>query len=676
MLGARRRLRNLEHNLADIERRIEELRLQQEVPTEEDLHKARDLRDRGWQHVVDRMEGRRPDEAQIDCFLSELKASGTLAEAFQVSLLQADEISDRLRREADRVAAKARLLADQAAIKRQLDRSRSGLENARNVKEDLVNEWIELWRPCGITPRSPKEMQAWVRDHLAMAERAGEIREKKTRIAALQKEVEACAAALNQRLQLFAEPPAPGATILGDLVQRARRIIEKEEEIHRKTEVLTNEKAAREQELAETKLKVESSEKELRQWQTHWEEAVRPLGLDAGSNPSQANAVMDELKDLFDKLKEAVILQKRIEGIDRDAAQFEKMVAGLVDAMAGDLVDRPAAEAAAELNSRLTRARSIQSKRQTLREQLKKDQDLFNRAFGRIAEVETRLKGMVEEAGCTNHDDLPEAERRSEKRRQIEVELKNLDERLLQLSAGSTIEGFIDEALKVDPDGIDGETDRLQEEIDKLNQEKSELNRTIGREESELGKMDGSTRAAELAEEIQMQLGRLENDIEHYSRLRIAARVLNQAIERYRDKSQGPVLNRATEFFKQITRGSFEGIRAEFDHNGQPVLVGVRPGGNDIVAVDGMSDGTADQLYLALRLAGLEDYLDKNEPMPFIVDDILIKFDDERATAALQVLADISKKTQIIFFTHHRHLVDLAESHVDSSVLIRHELKA
>ena len=89
-----------------------------------------------------------------------------------------------------------------------------------------------------------------------------------------------------------------------------------------------------------------------------------------------------------------------------------------------------------------------------------------------------------------------------------------------------------------------------------------------------------------------------------------------------------------------------------------------------------MSDGTADQLYLALRLAGLEDYLDKNEPMPFIVDDILIKFDDERATAALQVLADISKKTQIIFFTHHRHLVDLAESHVDSSVLIRHELKA
>jgi len=87
-----------------------------------------------------------------------------------------------------------------------------------------------------------------------------------------------------------------------------------------------------------------------------------------------------------------------------------------------------------------------------------------------------------------------------------------------------------------------------------------------------------------------------------------------------------------------------------------------------------MSDGTADQLYLALRLAGIEHYLDGNEPMPFIVDDILIKFDNRRAAAALQALAEISAKTQVIFFTHHRHLVELAEAHVDGAVLCVHGL--
>ncbi len=66
--------------------------------------------------------------------------------------------------------------------------------------------------------------------------------------------------------------------------------------------------------------------------------------------------------------------------------------------------------------------------------------------------------------------------------------------------------------------------------------------------------------------------------------------------------------------------------------------------------MEGMSDGTTYQLYLALRLASLETYLKNNEPIPFIVDDILMRLDDRRAMAALQVLAELSTKTQVIFF--------------------------
>jgi uncharacterized protein YhaN len=91
------------------------------------------------------------------------------------------------------------------------------------------------------------------------------------------------------------------------------------------------------------------------------------------------------------------------------------------------------------------------------------------------------------------------------------------------------------------------------------------------------------------------------------------------------------------------------------------VLVGIRAGGGAAVHVAGMSDGTADQLYLALRLASLEQYLEHNEPLPFVVDDILLRFDDERALATLRVLAGLAERTQVLFFTHHRHLVELAE---------------
>jgi uncharacterized protein YhaN len=68
-----------------------------------------------------------------------------------------------------------------------------------------------------------------------------------------------------------------------------------------------------------------------------------------------------------------------------------------------------------------------------------------------------------------------------------------------------------------------------------------------------------------------------------------------------------------------------------------------------------MSTGTADQLYLALRIAAIENYLDHAEPMPFIADDLFINFDDKRAAASFQVLGELAKKTQVLFFTHHEH---------------------
>jgi uncharacterized protein YhaN len=90
------------------------------------------------------------------------------------------------------------------------------------------------------------------------------------------------------------------------------------------------------------------------------------------------------------------------------------------------------------------------------------------------------------------------------------------------------------------------------------------------------------------------------------------------------------------------------------------VFVGVRPKGQRVRVTPGMSAGTRDQLYLALRLATLEHYFERSEPLPFIVDDILIQFDDERTRATLEALTDLSAKTQVILFTHHERVAEEA----------------
>ena len=84
-----------------------------------------------------------------------------------------------------------------------------------------------------------------------------------------------------------------------------------------------------------------------------------------------------------------------------------------------------------------------------------------------------------------------------------------------------------------------------------------------------------------------------------------------------------------------------------------------------------MSEGTCDQIYLALRIALLESSLNGREPLPFIVDDILIMFDNERTAAALKVLSHFSQTTQVILFTHHEHLVSIANDTLfDSSLRV------
>jgi uncharacterized protein YhaN len=474
-------------------------------------------------------------------------------------------------------------------------------------------------------------------------------------------------------LAVLGEPVEAGEA-LSELVRRARETVASADEAARGRDELERERARLRVEIAAAEARRQSDESDFRRWQTDWAQAVKPLGLGAEARPAEAGAVIEELKRLFDHLREAEVLQQRLEGIERDAEAFARNVSLLAAEVAPDLSRAPAEPAVLELQRRLTAAREAQSRRAALGRQIEEAEERLRNTAATIAEAHAALNAMCAEAGCTTVAELSRAERRSDDRRLLEARLGRETERLLQLGGGAAVEDFVREASAVDPDGIGGEIGRLQEEIRELTTRRSELDQQIGSERAELNRMDGSDRAARIAEDIQSILGAMGRDVEHYARIRIASRVLTTAIERFRERSQGPILRRASALFRQLTCGSFDRLRAELGADGQPVIAGVRPGGGEAVAVDGMSDGTADQLFLALRLAGLEHYLDANEAMPFVVDDILITFDDERAAAALQALSALSARTQVIFFTHHRHLLELAAGVLDPAAVFAHRL--
>jgi uncharacterized protein YhaN len=84
--------------------------------------------------------------------------------------------------------------------------------------------------------------------------------------------------------------------------------------------------------------------------------------------------------------------------------------------------------------------------------------------------------------------------------------------------------------------------------------------------------------------------------------------------------------------------------------------------------------GTRDQLYLALRLANVQHLAASQELMPLVLDDVLVHFDDERAAAALGLLGELASVAQVLFFTHHPRLVELARQVLPQERLTIHPL--
>ncbi|MEL6432100.1 MAG: hypothetical protein AAFR54_23245, partial [Planctomycetota bacterium] len=152
----------------------------------------------------------------------------------------------------------------------------------------------------------------------------------------------------------------------------------------------------------------------------------------------------------------------------------------------------------------------------------------------------------------------------------------------------------------------------------------------------------------------------LETAVERFSVLHTAEHLLEREIRSYRERSQAPLLARAQELFRTLTLGSFESLQTD-EEKGRDVLKARRPSGELVpVGMSGMSEGTAYQLYLALRIATVERSIRGVEPMPFLADDLFTTFDDDRTRAGLEVLAELGRSTQVVVFTHHRPVVESA----------------
>lgn len=272
-------------------------------------------------------------------------------------------------------------------------------------------------------------------------------------------------------------------------------------------------------------------------------------------------------------------------------------------------------------------------------------------------------------------DDLSAASDRAGELAMAQTALQELDEDLIS-STGLDVDRLLDEADQAGgPDEVTARIERISSKIDSQSDERDQLVEERRTLQIEFDKATGGSDAAVAQQDVEEALAELGEVTERYMRTALAKAVLDRVVQQGGGSGQSDLIEQAGRLFSHLTAGEFSGIGME-PHGTKTLATAIRSSdsGGVPVYVPSLSDGTQDQLWLSLRLAGVFEHVQQVGAVPVVVDDLLVNFDDSRAGLALEVLAELAQHTQVVVITHHPHLVEIARERIGGGLLRVSEL--
>lgn len=640
---------------------LDALRGSSGLPLPEELDAARARRDAALGDVA-----RALDEGDARRAAPMVRALGDLVQT-------TDSLADRLRREAARVEHAAQLLAEQRAAQGRADELRARLDAAAREAAAGRAAWEARWP--ALYGKDGAAARSWCSRRGEAITLAAELDAVRRRREELDLEVRGAAIGLRDalsaaRAQVGGQPPpevrvpddaaALGAAVAAaehaaeDLARRARDRRERAAAL-----ALADEAAAAAEREQRRAIDDEArAAAELAQ-------LVTPLGLSGDASAEETTAVLSTLAEATRDRQRRDQVAAIIARLDHEIGAVEAAWSaatreiGLLGIGFEDALAR--ADAARDARAELLR----------LEEAILARQVVVTRERARQERAAASLAALAERTGVPI-DQLGAAEARAGHARGLDREIEQLEATIVDRLGCASLEAAEDRLRGVDFDVVAERADRLAEAIQEIESRRDRDQRDIGAREQGLALLGGDSKAAELAETAEAHLARARALARRAAVARAAVVLLEREVERHRSQREGPVLRRAGELFRAITEAGWAGLRASEGDDGEPEIRCVRVDGKEH-PVSELSQGTADQLYLSLRLAALEHHAQGGARLPLILDDVLVHFDDERVAATLVALADVARSVQVLLFTHEREVADAARELLGARAVV-HEL--
>lgn len=583
-------------------------------------------------------------------------------EAHQKHTGLADALADRKALEADRVAALE-------LAQRQIAEAGRELATQEQRKEDLAKElaaaddaFASLWPEAAARERNPARLKALSAQRPLALARHADWREKAEATEALEAELSARLEALalaETRLGL----PANGA--LNARVGAVAAAIEIHEAAfadYRADESIIRSVRAKLGDIDEAEKALLDAEA---QWRAAWGPAVRALALPEGAVFEDANDIATQWAKADGVFKGLRQTRHRLARMDEDEAALRDLVREIASGLDFEMPQDGVA-AARLLVDRLEEARKIRIERDGAARQFGIELEDRDEKRKLAAAAAATVNMHCDEAACAA-EALSELSARFAQKIEAELKLRELAKTIEERGDGQPLEALRAQWAGRDLDEIVAAAAAAKSEADDLDAEINEAFAARRERERDLDTFASSEGINAAVADRESAAAEMHGALERYIEIALAEELLRAAMDQLRDQQKDPLIRRAGDLFAVSTAGAFAGVNTDVNEDGLPIVVGRRSGGGE-VPVKLMSDGVRDQLYLAFRIASIEHYAQAAEPLPFIADDLLVHFDDDRSAAALGLLAELGKTTQVLLFTHHRSVREAAAPLVEKNL--------
>ena len=615
----------------------------------------------------------------------------------------------------DALARLRALDGERVTLERRGARAAAAADEHAAAARALETDIAAVATGLGLDGASLPALLAWLPRRANALQRVEELRDVAARLERTQSDLADRAerlAALLAPLLPDTSRAAPAAALaaapLDELLPLARETLGAHARRRERRERVARERRERAGQRARRRRALDEAEGLLERWRERWEQAV-------GERPALAGdaAMTIERLDAWRKLgQETRLLDERrtaLAALDGALERFERRARDTFAALDGapvtapvtafgptslpatssvaspatpptappdapsDVGDDDTIARVAALENRLAKAVRAAEAAEAMRAKIVERRRRRDEARETLEPLARRLDALRARARADDLAALPARMARMRERRELRERLAETEDDLRDALATDDVDAALAARETLERDALTADLATRTERLEAERRELAECFATLKSGERELATLDDNAAVATLQAERANVLHEIETRALDTLRLRLGRLALESGLNRFRERHRSGMMEHARRAFVALTDGQFGDLRARPDERGRDRLVGVRTDGS-VLDTARLSTGTRLQLFLALRVAAWHEYADKRVPLPFVADDILESFDERRTAAALALMADMARRGQVIYLTHHRHLIDIAREAAPSVRV--HELPA